>query len=67
VLRLGRDLRDPGLYAQELTALGHDMLGRGERGSAVGVYRTVLRRLRGTQIPMLEIIPRNALLRAYTA
>jgi hypothetical protein len=65
VVRMARNLRDPGLYAQALTGLGHDLLGRGERESALSVYRAVLKRLRDTQVAMLAIIPRDRLLRAY--
>lgn len=61
VIRQGRTLGDEALIAQGLTALGDELIYRGERESALNCYRQTLGALDGSQVPALAVQARRAL------
>lgn len=61
VIRQGRALGDEALIAQGLTAMGDELISRGERESALNCYRQTLGALDGSQAPALAVQARRAL------
>ena len=64
VVREGVSLPDVAVRAQGLTALGDELAARGEMEQALSCYRTTLDVLRGSEVPVLGVPARRALLRA---
>ncbi|HLJ81180.1 MAG TPA: hypothetical protein VKT52_06840 [Ktedonobacterales bacterium] len=64
VAGLARRERDDALLAQAFTALGDEMLARGERAQGMNLYRAVLEVLHSSDVPALEVWARRPLLRA---